>query len=51
MKTIDALTIKLERINALAEVLYELVHGNQRAQILTEIIMETSAPPKSKPAV
>ena len=50
METIDTLTIKLERINALAEVLYDLLQDNHNAQILAEIIMETSAPPSTKSA-
>ena len=44
MQTIDTLTAQLERINALAEVLYEQLRDNPRAQILAEIIFEASAP-------
>lgn len=47
MPTIDALTIRLERINALAEVLYDLLRDNHNAQILAEIIVETSEPPST----
>ena len=50
MQEMDTLTMQLERINALATVLYDLLRDNHHAQIITEIIMETSAPPKSKPA-
>lgn len=51
MKTIDTLTIKLERINALAAVLYDHLQDNHRAQILAEIIIETSEPPSTRSAV
>ena len=47
MPTIDALTIRMERINALANVLYDLVCDNHNAQILAEIIIETSEPPST----
>lgn len=47
MKTIDTLTAQLERINALAVVLYDLLRDHHHAQILAEIIVETSAPPSS----
>ena len=42
MMTIDELASKLERINTLADLLLDLLVGNQRAQTLAEIIMETS---------
>ena len=42
MMTIDELASKLERINTLSDLLLELLVGTQRAQILAEIIMETS---------
>ena len=42
MMTIDELASKLERINVLADLLMELLVGNQQAQVLAEIIMETS---------
>lgn len=48
MQTIDALTAKLERINALAKVLYDLLRDNHHAQILAEIIIETSEPPSTR---
>lgn len=48
MKTIDTLTAQLERINALAVVLYDLLRDHHHAQIITEIIMETSAPPSKR---
>ena len=43
MTSIEKLQIRMERVNALAEVLYDLLQDNHRAQILAEIIMETSA--------
>lgn len=42
MMTIDELASKLERINVLADLLMELLVGNPQAQVLAEIIMETS---------
>ena len=41
----DALAIKLERIYVLADILFSLLVDNPQAQILAEIIMETSAQP------
>jgi hypothetical protein len=38
----DILLNNLERINIIAEILYDLLADNPRAQVLTEIIMETS---------
>lgn len=38
----DILLHNLERINAVAEVLYDLLENNPHAQVLTEIIIETS---------
>ena len=38
----DILLANIERINVLAELLYEDLRGNPRAQVLVEIIMETS---------
>lgn len=49
MKTIDTLTAQLERINALAMVLYDLLRDHHHAQILAEIIVETSEPPSTRP--
>ena len=40
--TIDTLLSDLERIHVLANILLELLVGNPQAQVLTEIIMETS---------
>lgn len=40
-------TNKLERINALAEILYDMLCGNQQAQVLVEIILETSRAPEA----
>lgn len=50
MKTIDTLTLQLERVNALAEVLYGLLHDNHHAQILAEIIIETSSSSSTRSA-
>lgn len=44
MSTIDTLTRQMERINAVADVLYDLLRDDPRAQILAEIILESSAP-------
>ena len=38
----DALAIKLERIHVLADILFSLLVDNPPAQVLSEIIMETS---------
>ena len=38
----DTLPIKLERIHVLADILTTLLVGNPQAQVLAEIIMETS---------
>ena len=38
----DILLANMERINVLAELLYEDLRDNPRAQVLAEIIMETS---------
>ena len=46
MMTIDSLLNDLERIHVLADVLLELLVGNPRAQVLAEIIMETSQLPE-----
>ena len=43
--TIDELTFKLERIHVLADLLLSLFVGNPEAQVLSEIIIETSALP------
>jgi hypothetical protein len=46
METIDTLVSKLERIHVLSDLLLELLIGNPRAQILAEVIMETSLLPE-----
>ena len=46
-QTIDALAIKLERVHALADILVSLLTDNTQAQILAEIIMETSLLPEA----
>ena len=38
----DILLANMERINVIAELLYNDLHGNPRAQVLVEIIMEAS---------
>ena len=38
----DILLANMERINVLAELLYEDLRGNPRAQVLAEIIIEAS---------
>ena len=38
----DILLANMERINVLAELLYEDLRGNPRAQVLVEIILEAS---------
>lgn len=38
----DTLLHNMERINAVAEVLYDLLENNPHAQVLTEIIIEAS---------
>lgn len=45
----DNLLTNMERINVVAEILYDLLYDNPKAQVLTEIIMETSsvAPPQN----
>ena len=38
----DILLANMERINVIAELLYEDLRGNPRAQVLAEIILEAS---------
>ena len=38
----DILLAHMERINVIAELLYEDLRGNPRAQVLVEIILEAS---------
>ena len=38
----ETLLRNMERINAVAEILYDLLVDNPRAQVLTEIIIEAS---------
>ena len=38
----DTLLNNMERINTVAEILYDLLTDNPRAQVLTEIIIEAS---------
>ena len=38
----DNLLNSMERINTIAEILYDILNENPRAQILTEIIIEAS---------
>ena len=44
---IDVLSIKLERVHILADILFSLLVDNPQAQILAEIIMETSILPEA----
>lgn len=39
---VDTLLNSMERINVVAELLYDLLYDNPRAQVLAEIIMESS---------
>ena len=43
----DALAIKLERVHVLSDILFSLLVDNPQAQILAEIIMETSVLPEN----
>lgn len=44
----DTLLNSMERINVVAELLYDLLDGNPRAQVLTEIIIEASQSQKQQ---
>lgn len=44
--TLDELTAKLERIHVLADLLLTLFVGTPQAQVLSEIILETSFLPE-----
>ena len=46
-QTIDTLAIKLERVHVLADLLIPLLDDNVPAQVLAEIIMETSLLPEA----
>ena len=46
MMTTDELAHQLERIHVLADLLLDLLIGNPRAQVLTEIIIEASVLPE-----
>ena len=50
MNNNNTIESRLARINALAEVLYDKVCGDQQAQILLEIILEASSTQTSKTA-
>lgn len=43
----DQLSIKMERIHVLADILFSMLVDNPQAQILAEIIMETSLLPEA----
>ena len=45
-QSIDVLSIKLERIHVLADILFSLLVDNPQAQVLSEIILETSLLPE-----
>lgn len=38
----NTMEIRMERINKLAEILYEMLYNSPQAQVLAEIILETS---------
>lgn len=44
-QTIDVLSIKLERVHVLSDILFSLLVDHPQAQVLAEIIMETSLLP------
>lgn len=43
----NTMEIRMERINKLAEILYDMLCGNPQAQVLVEIILETSRAPEA----
>ena len=45
-QSIDVLSIKLERIHVLADILFSLLVDYPQAQVLSEIILETSLLPE-----
>ena len=45
--SLDALAVRLERVHTLADILLSLLVGNPQAQVLAEIIMETSTMPEA----
>ena len=45
-QAIDVLSIKLERVHVLADILFSLLVDNPQAQVLSEIILETSLLPE-----
>ena len=45
-QAIDVLSVKMERVHVLADLLVSLLIDNPQAQILAEIIMETSLLPQ-----
>ena len=46
MMLVDQLAIKLERVHVLADLLVTILADNPQAQVLAEIIMETSLLPE-----
>jgi hypothetical protein len=46
-QTIDVLSIKLERVHVLADILFSLLTDHPQAQVIAEIIMETSILPRT----
>ena len=46
-QTIDVLSIKLERVHVLADILFSLLVDHPQAQVIAEIIMETSILPRT----
>ena len=45
--TLDVLAVKLERIHVLSDILFSLLPDHPQAQILAEIIIETSVLPEA----
>ena len=46
-QTIESLSIKLERVHVLADILFDLLADHPQAQILADIIIETSLLPEA----
>ena len=44
-QTIEVLSIKLERVHVLADILFDLLADHPQAQVIADIIMEISIPP------
>lgn len=46
-QTIEVLSIKLERVHVLADILFDLLADHPQAQVIADIIMETSMLPRT----